>query len=70
MSVFVCYQVPMLVEVDIDSGRVVRVRVDDEAAPDLLDVFAIDSRELSREERDSAVEIANRETWPAWEFGA
>lgn len=69
MTVFVRYQVPLLAEIDIESGRVVRVRVDDEAVGDAEDVFVIDGPELSRAERDGAIELASHEPWPAWEFG-
>jgi hypothetical protein len=69
MTVFVRYQVPVLARIDIESGQVVRVHVDDEAIGDAQDVFVTDGPELSREQREGAVEVASREQWPAWEFG-
>lgn len=69
MTVFVRYMVPVLAEVDIEAGRVVRVQVDDEAVGDAEDAFVIDGTVLSEGDRDRSVTIASSEDWPAWEFG-
>lgn len=69
MTVFVRYMVPVLAEVDIEVGRVVRVEVDDEAAGDAEGAFVIDGSVLSDADRDRSVTIASTEDWPAWEFG-
>lgn len=69
MTVFVRYMVPVLAQVDVAAGRVVRVEVDDEAAGDAEDVFVIDGSVLSDADRDRSVTIASSEDWPAWEFG-
>jgi len=69
MTVFVRYMVPVLAEVDIEAGRVVRVQVDDEAVGDPEDAFVIDGTDLSDADRDRSVTIASSEDWPAWELG-
>lgn len=55
----VVYAVPVIVEVDTDSGEVVRVNVDDGSAK-------LDPGENPESE---AVKIAETTGWPAWEFG-
>lgn len=69
MTVFVLYMVPVLAEVDIEAGRVVRVQVDDEAVGDAEHAFAIDGAVTSPLEMAGAVAIARSEPWPAWELG-
>jgi hypothetical protein len=69
MTVFVRYMVPVLAEVDIEAGRVVRVLVDDEAVGDAECALVSDSAELPAAEREGAIAIASSEPWPAWEFG-
>ena len=69
MSVFVRYNVPVLAEVDLSAGCVLRVQVDDEAVTGPEDVFAVDEPSLRDDAHHRAVEIAEHEPWPAWEFG-
>lgn len=69
MSIFVRYQVPVLAEVDLEGGRVIRVQVDDEAVGEPLDVFAVDEQGLSTADLDIAIVIAAGQPWPAWELG-
>lgn len=69
MTVFVRYMVPVLVEVNLRSGRVARVQVDDEAVGDADDLFVIDEPDLSSADRERAVAIATDEPWPAWDLG-
>lgn len=68
MTVFVSFNVPVLAEVDLESGAVVGVRVDDEAVGAPTDVFSIEG-DVTAAGRARALAIAAREDWPAWEFG-
>ena len=69
MAVFVQYLVPVLAEVDLASGRVTQVHVEDEAVGDVDDVLVIDEPDLSTADRERAVAVAGEQPWPAWEFG-
>ena len=69
MTVFVRYLVPVLVEVNLGSGGVVRVQVDDEAVGDVDDLWVIDEPVLSPTDRERAIAIATDEPWPAWDLG-
>jgi|GEM_PF-5030713 len=69
MTVLVRYLVPVLVEVNLESGRVARVQVDDEAVGDVDDLWVIDEPVLSPAERERAIAIATDEPWPAWDLG-
>ena len=70
MAVFVQYVVPVLAEVDLASGRVTHVHVEDEAVGDAEDVLVIDEPDLSAADRGRAIAVAADQPWPAWEFGA
>ena len=67
---FVRYLVPVLAEVDIADGRVVRVQVEDEAVGDAEQVFAVDGTDLTDAEQEAAISVAEDSFWPAWEFGS
>jgi hypothetical protein len=69
MSTFVLYNVPVLVEIDLDRAEVVSVRVDDEQADGPLDVISIDAGGVAAEGARRAAQIAESESWPAWELG-
>lgn len=68
MRVFVRFQVPVLVEVDLDSGAVVSVVVDDERAVSADEVFSLDG-DVTDTERGRATDIAENAGWPAWRLG-
>lgn len=68
--VFVQYHVPVLAEVDLVAGRVVRVQVDDEAVGEADQVFVLDGTDLTDAEQEAAVSVADDSFWPAWEFGS
>lgn len=65
-TVDVLYTCPVVVEVDTDTGEIVRVNVDDENVR--LDPAQIEAAKDNEAER-VATEIAEEATWPAWEFG-
>lgn len=68
MIVFVSFNVPVLAEVDLESGSVVRVRVDDEAVGAPSGTFSIEGA-VTVDDRQRATAIAELEDWPAWELG-
>jgi len=68
MHVYVEYKVPVLVEVDLDQEAIVGVYVDDEQVEGPYDVIGIDPDGLAAAEAFRAVELAESESWPAWEF--
>lgn len=69
MRVYVEYRVPVLVEVDLDAGRVLSVHVDDESVEGPMGVIDVSPRTSSETEAATAIDLAEKETWPAWEFG-
>lgn len=68
MTVFLAFNVPVLAEVDLETGRVVSVQVNDEAAGEPTEVFSVEQA-VSDSERERAIQVAEREVWPAWELG-
>lgn len=69
MRVYVEYRVPVLVEVDLDEEAIVGVYVDDEQVEGPADVIGLDPAGLAADEASQAIDVAESEGWPAWEFG-
>ena len=69
MAVFVRYLVPVLAQVDLASGQVTRVHVEDETVGEAEDVLVIDEPEVSAADCERAIAVAAEQPWPAWEFG-
>jgi len=68
VTVFVSFKVSVLAEVDLESGAVVGVRVDDEAVGAPTEVFSVEGA-VTAADRARAQVTAESEVWPAWEFG-
>lgn len=68
MLVYVEYQVPVFVEVDLDRNAVVAVVVDDEQVEGPTGVIA-GMPGLSAADTVRAMGIAEADSWPAWGFG-
>jgi hypothetical protein len=58
----VIYTMPVEVEVDLTERKVVRVTPD-------LQAIEVDYANAAPTTADRAIEIAEREDWPAWEGG-
>lgn len=69
MHVYVEYKVPVLVEVDLDLGAIVGVYVDDEQVEGPSGVINLNPDGSAGTETSRAIELAESESWPAWEFG-
>lgn len=68
MSFYVHYKVPLVAEVEVETGEVLSVHLDDEAVEGPLGATA-DGRELSESEREQAVRVAESAQWPGWQAG-
>lgn len=68
MSVYVHYKVPLVAEVEVESGEVLSVHLDDEAIEGPLVVTA-GSGDLPSEVRRGALRIAQSAMWPGWQAG-
>lgn len=68
MSVYVHYKVPLVAEVEVETGEVISVHLDDEAIEGPLTVTA-DGSDLPSEVRRQALQIAESAMWPGWEAG-
>lgn len=68
MSIYVHYKVPLVVEVEVESGEVLSVHLDDEAVEGPLGATA-DGHELSASEREQALRVAESALWPGWQAG-
>lgn len=72
MRVELRYEVPVYVVVDLESETVERVVVHDEGVEMASDVPPVDkdTEELvAGDAARRAVELADGESWPRWEFG-
>lgn len=68
MSIYVHYKVPLVAEVEVESGEVLSVHLDDEAIEGPLEVTA-EGGELPGAIRQHALVIAESSMWPRWEAG-
>lgn len=68
MSVQVHYTVPLVAEIDLDSGEVLSVHLDDEAIEGPLRATA-DGAEMPPSDRERAIRIAENSLWPGWHAG-
>ena len=68
MSVYVHYKVPLLAEVEMLTGEVISVHLDDESIEGPLRATA-DGAELSPSQREGAMRIAESSMWPGWQAG-
>lgn len=63
------YTVPVFCQLDLESGRVERVRVLDEELSEAGPVFDRDGHKVTAGEAEQARVLADQAEWPAWEFG-
>ena len=68
-EVDVYYVVPVCVTVDLDSGEVVRVVVDDEAIRKPSDAMPPYVSAPPTDEEADAYDVAESHPWPGWGFG-
>lgn len=68
MSVHVHYKVPLVAEVEVETGEVLSVHLDDESIEGPLMATA-DGAEPSPSERERAMRIAESAMWPGWQSG-
>lgn len=68
MSVHVHYKVPLIAEVEVETGEVLSVHLDDEAIEGPLKATA-DGAQMSSSEREGAMRIAENSIWPGWQAG-
>lgn len=68
MSIYVHYKVPLVAEVEVETGEVLSVHLDDEAVEGPLGATA-DGHELSASEREAAFQVAESVLWPGWQAG-
>jgi hypothetical protein len=68
MSVYVHYKVPLVAEVEVETGEVLSVHLDDESIDGPLRATA-GGVELSPSERERAMRIAESASWPGWQAG-
>jgi hypothetical protein len=69
MRAYVEYNVPVLVEIDLDGDAVVAVRVDDEQVHGPTTVMAFGGHVLIDADAQRAIAVAEADSWPEWEFG-
>lgn len=68
MSIHVHYKVPLIAEVEVETGEVLSVHLDDEHVEGPLGATA-DGHELSATEREAALRVAELALWPGWQAG-
>lgn len=59
----------MLVKVDLDEEAIVGVYVDDEQVEGPSGILALEPGGVSDADASRAVQLAESENWPTWEFG-
>ncbi len=69
MSVYVRYRADIWAEVSRD-GEIVTVVVDVDSMADPLDVLIADGEPVDGKARAEAVEAAQSQEWPSWDYGA
>lgn len=69
MSVYVRYRADIWAEVSRD-GEIVTVVVDVDSMADPLDVLSADGEPVGGDARADAIEAAQSQEWPSWDYGA
>lgn len=69
MSVYVRYRADIWAEVSRD-GEIVTVVVDVDSMADPLDVLSADGEPVEGDDRAGAIEAAQSQEWPSWDYGA
>lgn len=68
MSVYVHYKVPLIARIEIETGEILSVHVDDEEIEGPLKTTS-DAGEPTDAERRRAIRIAETSMWPGWRAG-
>lgn len=68
MAVNVHYKVPLVAQIDVDSGEVLSVHLVDELIEGPLTVMS-DAGTATEAERQRAIHIAETTMWPVWTAG-
>lgn len=69
MSVYVRYRADIWAEVARD-GEIVTVVVDVDSMADPLDVLNADGEPVEGDDSADAIEAAQSQEWPSWDYGA
>lgn len=65
---FVRYQADIWAEISHD-GEIVTVVVDTDSMAHPLDVLGTDGEPVESQERADAIEVAQSQEWPSWDYG-
>lgn len=68
MSVYVHYKVPLVAEIEVETGEVISVHLDDEAIEGPLRATA-NGADVSPTEQQRAMRVAESALWPGWQAG-
>lgn len=69
MPILVHYRVPVVAEVEIETGEVLSVHIDDEHVDGPLRVTDDVSDEVEEGVRQRAITVAESASWPGWRAG-
>ena len=69
MPILVHYRVPVVAEVEIETGEVISVHIDDEQMDGPLRVTDGSENEVGAADRQRAIDIAETKSWPGWTSG-
>ena len=69
MVVYVTYQVPVEVELEIETGEIMDVHIVDEKLEGPLGVFDYELQPIKGRLKKRALELVEVAEWPGWTFG-
>lgn len=69
MVVYVTYQVPVEVELEIETGEIINVHIMDEKLEGPLGVFNYELVPVGGRLKKRALELVEEAEWPGWTFG-
>ena len=69
MVVYVTYQVPVEVELEIETGEIINVHIMDEKLGGPLGVFNYELLPIGGRLKEEVLKLVEVAEWPAWTFG-
>ena len=69
MVVYVTYRVPVEVELEIETGKLINVHIMDERLEGPLGVFNYELVPIGGRLKEQALTLVEEAEWPGWTFG-
>ena len=69
MVAYVTYQVPVEVELEIETGEIINVHIMDEKLEGPVGIFNYELVPIGGRLKEQALQLVEEAEWPGWTFG-